>query len=271
MASHVYLLLTLVFYAVGALHVLLQALTRRKLLTSWTVTATLVGFALHTAALSQRWTEAGHFPARGLHDVASFLAWAIVLVFLMTYTRTRVEALGLAVYPVAFALVLVANLTPVSDSDDPILRSYFLPIHATLAFLGYAALFVASAMGLLYLIQERELKARSPRAFYYIIPSLERCDTIGGRSVEVGFGFLTLAIVTGMLWSHRAHGAYWTGDAKEWTALIAWVLYVVLLVARQRTGWGGRRAALLGIAGFAAVVLTFVWVTVASGVASAAR
>jgi ABC-type uncharacterized transport system permease subunit len=45
----------------------------------------------------------------------------------------------------------------------------------------------------------------------------------------------------------------------------------VLVLARHRTGWGGRRAALLGIVGFAAVVLTFVWVTVASGVASAAR
>jgi cytochrome c-type biogenesis protein CcsB len=271
MASHVYLLLTLALYAVGALHVLIRALTRKKLLTSWTVTATLAGFALHTASLSQRWTEAGHFPAVGLHDVSSFLAWAIVLVFLMTYTRTRVEALGLAVYPVAFALVLISNRTPASESDDPILKGFFLPIHATLAFLGYAALFVAFTMGVLYLIQERELKGRSPRAFYYMIPSLERCDTIGGRSVEVGFAFLTLAIVTGMLWSYRARGVYWTGDAKEWTALIAWVLYVMLLVARQRSGWGGRRAALLGIAGFGAVVLTFVWVTVASGVASAAR
>ena len=73
MPSHVYLLFTLAFYAVGALHVLLQALTRRKLLTSWTVTATLIGFALHTASLAQRWTEAGHFPAVGLHDVSSFL------------------------------------------------------------------------------------------------------------------------------------------------------------------------------------------------------
>jgi cytochrome c-type biogenesis protein CcsB len=271
MSSHVYLVFTLAFYAVGALHVLLQALTRRKLLTSWTVTATLAGFAFHTASLSQRWTEAGHFPAVGLHDVSSFLAWAIVLVFLLTYTRTRVEALGLAVYPVAFALVLLANLTPAAESDDPILKGFFLPIHATLAFLGYAALFVAFAMGILYLIQERELRNRSPRAFYYIIPSLERCDTISGRSVEVGFAFLTFAIVTGMLWSQSARGVYWTGDAKEWTALIAWMLYVTLLLARQRTGWGGRRAALLGIAGFAAVVLTFIWVTVASGVASAAR
>src|SRR3989442_9023524 len=121
MPSHVYLLFTLAFYAVGALHVLLQALTRRKLLTSWTVTATLIGFALHTASLAQRWTEAGHFPAVGVHDVSSFLAWALVLVFLMTYTRTRLEALVLVVYPVAFSLELVAYMTPPAAVDYPIL------------------------------------------------------------------------------------------------------------------------------------------------------
>ena len=60
------------------------------------------------------------------------------------------------------------------------LESLFLPIHLFLAFFGYAALFVAFAMGVLYLFQERELKSRSPRPFYYLIPSLERCDTISG-------------------------------------------------------------------------------------------
>ena len=75
---------------------------------------------MHTAALSQRWTEAGHFPAVGLRDGASFLAWAIVLAFLATYLRTRVEALGLIVYPTAFVLMLVANLTPTAGARrDP--------------------------------------------------------------------------------------------------------------------------------------------------------
>ena len=271
MSSQIYLLLTLAFYAVGALHVLLHAISRSRLLTSWTVTATLAGFAVHTAGLSQRWTEAGQFPVEGLHDGTSFLAWAIVLVFLMTYVRTRVDALGLAVYPAAFGLMLVSNLTSAPTSGNPNLRSLFLPIHATLAFFGYAALFVACAMGVLYLIQERELKSRSPRRFYYLLPSLERCDTISGRSVVAGFSLLTLAIVTGLLWSHAARGRYWTGDAKEWSALIAWLIYVALIWARQRTGWGGRRAALLGIAGFAVVAFTFLSMTVLTGVAGMAR
>jgi ABC-type uncharacterized transport system permease subunit len=198
----------------------------------------------------------------GLHDSASLLAWTMVLVFLVIYTRSRLEALGLAVYPMAFGLVLLANLTPIAPVGDPVLKGLFLPIHTTLAFFGYAALFVAFAGGLLYLIQERELKARTPRTFYYLIPSLETCDTLSARAVEAGFALLTLAIITGLLWSHAVHGVYWTSSPKEWSAVVAWSLYVVLILARQRTGWGGRRAALLGIAAFTAVAFTFVWMNV---------
>jgi cytochrome c-type biogenesis protein CcsB len=265
MSSHTYLALALAFYTVGALHVFLHALTRRQLLTSWTAVTTLGGFILHTASLSQRWTEAGHFPAVGLHDTASFLAWAIVLAFLVTFVRTHVEALGLAIYPVVFGLVLLAYVSPEGGAPDAIVRSLFLPVHVTLAFFGYASLFLAFAMSLLYLIQERELKARSPRTFYYLVPSLERCDTISAASASIGFVFLTLAIITGMLWSHAARGHYWAWDAKGTSALVAWIIYVALIVTRYRTGWGGRRAAFAGIVGFAAVVVTFVSITLGTG------
>lgn len=269
MGSRVYLLLTLAFYTVGAVHVVLQALLKRKLLSNALLSATLVGFALHTAGLSQRWTEAGRFPVAGVHDACSFLAWATVLGFLTTYLRTRVDALGLAVYPTAFLLVLVSNLTqPVQP--DPALAGALFPVHATLAFIGYAALFVAWAMGIFYLIQERELKRRTPRSFYYLIPSLERCDTISGQTVLLGFGLLSLAITSGMALAHQTRGEYWLWDAKGITALVAWALYVILLVTRWRAGWGGRRQALLGIGAFTAVVVVFVIVATLGGSAAMA-
>lgn len=271
MSSRIYLSLTLALYAVGAVHVLLQAMTRRRALTSGTLIATLAGFALHTAALSQRWTEEGRFPAAGLHDGASFLAWGIVLAYLVVSLRSRIEALGLVLHPLAFVLVLIANLLPPSEQDRPLLKGLFLPIHTTLALAGYAALFVAFAMALLYLVQERELKARSPRTLYYLLPSLERCDTLGGRSAVVGFVLLTLAIVTGAMWSYSAHGRFWSWDAKSISAVLAWLLYVAILVARHRTGWGGRRTAWMAIAGFAAVVFAFFWASAFSGAVAAAR
>jgi len=271
MGSRVYLLITLGCYAAGALHALLHALLRRSVLTKVSLVTTVLGFAFHTAALAQRWTEAGHFPAVGLHDGAAFLAWAIVLVFLLLQVTTRVEAAALFAYPFVFGLVFLANLTPASGRADPVLRSLYLPIHLLLAVFGYGALFVAFTMGLLYLFQERELLTRSPRRFYYLFPSLERSDTIGGHSVLGGLGFLTLAILTGFLWNHSLHGVYWTGDPKEWAALAAWLIYMAILVARWRWGWGGRRAAWLAIAGFVVVVFTFGWATLVPAVSVASR
>ena len=92
---------------------------------------------------------------------------------------------------------------------------------------------------------------------------------VGGRTVEVGFAFLTLAIATGMLWN-MSRGPLWTSTPKEWSALAAWFIYVALLVARHRSGWGGRRAALLGIAGFVIVVFTFFSLSLVRGIGSAA-
>jgi ABC-type transport system involved in cytochrome c biogenesis permease subunit len=268
MGSSAYLLITLLLYAAGAMHVLLHAVFRRS---SVSLGATLLGFAFHTAAIALRWSEAGHFPAVGLRDGASFLGWAIVLVFLLVHATTRVEAASLFAYPFVFALLFVANLAAASERADPVLRSLYLPLHVVLAVFGYGALFAAFTMGVLYLFQERELLSRSPRRFYYMIPSLERADTIGGRSVVAGFGFLTLAIVTGLLWNHSLQGRYFTGDPKQWAALVAWAIYVAILVARWRWGWGGRRAAWLQVIGFTVVVFTFGWATLAPVVAVAAR
>ena len=93
----------------------------------------------------------------GLRDGASFLAWAIVLVFLLVYVTTRVDAAGLFAYPFVFALVLRREPDAGSERADPVLRSLYLPIHLFLAVFGYGALFAAFTMGVLYLFQEREL------------------------------------------------------------------------------------------------------------------
>jgi ABC-type uncharacterized transport system permease subunit len=255
------LLLVVAVYAVVVVHILVRAVARARVLSGWTQVAVIAGFACHTLAILERWSLAGHFPAVGVHDVSAFLSWTVVLVFLLVYAATRLEALALAAFPAALILALIAVLTPPSGRSDPMLKSFFLPVHTTFAFFGYGALFVAFAMGLLYLIGERELRARAPRLFYYLVPSLERCDTIGGTSTVFGLTFLTLAIVTGMLWSHAVRGVFFMGSAKEWSALVAWLIYVALVVARHRSRWGGRRAAWLGIAGFPAVLFVFVWVT----------
>jgi len=99
MDSRAYLLLTLFLYAVGAFHALLFAVFRRTILTTVSLTATLLGFAFHTAALSQRWTEPATSRRWACATGRRSSAWAIVLVFLAVYVTTRVDAASLFAYP----------------------------------------------------------------------------------------------------------------------------------------------------------------------------
>jgi len=75
--------------------------------------------------------------------------------------------------------------------------------------------------------------------------------------ITLGFPLLTCAIITGALWAQQAWGNYWRWDPKETWSLITWFIYAILLHIRVVVGWRGKRAALLCIIGFSAVLFTF--------------
>jgi cytochrome c-type biogenesis protein CcsB len=85
-------------------------------------------------------------------------------------------------------------------------------------------------------------------------------DEINYKSIVIGFPMLTLGIVTGAAWANYAWGTYWSWDPKETWSLITWFLYAALLHGRLTVGWRGRKAAILAIVGFAALVFTFLGV-----------
>ena len=54
---------------------------------------------------------------------------------------------------------------------------------------------------LLYITQEREIKGKHFGAIFHRLPSLETCDSIGFRSLAIGFVMLTAGIALGMFWA----------------------------------------------------------------------
>ena len=137
----------------------------------------------------------------------------------------------------------------------------WLPVHVLLAFLGDAMFAIACSASVLYLIQERRLKAHRGRGVLRHLPSLERLDQVSHTCLKWGLILLTLGIVTGIVWAHEAWGqGFWLSDAKVLMTLLVWALYMVLLQGRMTAGWRGRWAAQLTIAGFAVIVVSLVGV-----------
>jgi ABC-type transport system involved in cytochrome c biogenesis permease subunit len=101
------------------------------------------------------------------------------------------------------------------------------------------------------------LKLKTFGAIFHRLPSLTTINDIATTTAGIGLTLLTLGILSGMLWSSSRDGRLWHNDPKEIFAVLTWLLYLLLILYRATAGWRGRRAAWLGVAGFALVLCTF--------------
>jgi len=225
----------------------------------------LLGAAVlfHTMDLVLGAINAGNMPVTNFGQSLSFLAWLTAIVSFVLISRMRMQVLGAFVAPGVLAAVAAAMLLErrsrlvIPDS----LRSAWLPVHVTLAFLGDALFMVAAGVSLAYLVYESRLKAKRPMApTGQTTPSLEKLDRINYRLLGWGFVLLSLAMVTGAIWAANAWGRFWSWEPIECWTLVTWLLYAGLLESRLAAGWRGRRAATLTIAVFTVLVGSYLGV-----------
>ena len=94
----------------------------------------------------------------------------------------------------------------------------------------------------------------------YLIRRTERWDRVAHASAEVGVVFVTLALVTGMIWARPVWNAWWQWEPRLTTTLILWFIYVAYLMIRQYapTPQQGRTwSAIVGIIGFVDVPIVY--------------
>jgi len=256
--GHFWLRIALVLYSLGLLHAILTVVGRRQKLFRVALGAISLGAVFHLVALVEDGLAVGHFPTTNLRESASLLAFLLAGAFLLVHWRYRFQSLSVLLFPLIFVLTLPAALDRGADTWQlPILRTAWLYLHVSLIVLGFAAFFLTFAAGVMYLIQERELKSKRPRAFYYRLPPLEAIDDLAYKSLSIGFPFITLGIVSGAIWASAVWGPSWPTDPKIAWSFATWVIYLLLLCARWVVGWRGRKAAYFAIVGFVAILVTW--------------
>ncbi len=255
----------LALYGLGILLALPSVIRRRPSLSSSALGALGLGLLFHGAALAAQAVALGSLPITDVHSAVSFFAFDATLAFFLVYLRYRITSLGVFMLPFVFVLTLAGTLRGSHDSDAGGFHGGWLLIHTGSMILGYTGLFLTAVAAIMYLIQERELKSKQPRAFYYRLPSLEVCDSLYYRSLVFGLTFLTLGIITGLIWASRAWHGLWEFDPKIVASFVTWIIYLILFSSRWTGSWRGRRGAYVALFGFAAMMVTFLGVSFLSG------
>jgi len=248
----------LLLYFTGTVAYLLLFSLKRGNLPRVATAATIGGFLLHTSALLLRLYTTGRPPLTNLYEALSFFAWATVLVYLALEFRFQRKVMGAFVLPIILLATAAASVAPKGGGGlAPAIKSTWIWLHVIFVLLGNAAFALTFGVGLMYLLQERQLKTKSLGPMSHRLPSLEFLDLLGYRTLIVGFPLLTAGLITGSIQAQYAWGSFLTWDPTQILSLLTWVIYAGLLQARIAGGWRGRKAAILSIIGFCGVLVTF--------------
>jgi ABC-type transport system involved in cytochrome c biogenesis permease subunit len=206
-------------------------------------------------------------PAPSLTDLGQAIAvaaWLAVIFTLVLLTRLRLMGFVAPLAFIAFLATFAAMLEHPAANVGPEPSGSIPHAHVLLASAGFAALGVAALAGLFFLLKHRALKRRRNTQRWLSLPSLEALDRVNRVALVLGFPLLTLGVLTGLLWLHARTGAYWSGSLHETWTLIAWMVYLALVVLRFPAHQGAREAAASAVAGFAFLVIAVVGVGLVS-------
>jgi len=253
--------LALFAYLIATAGFLFFIIKKNKKVSSWSHRILIVGFALNSIYLVLAYCRLGAVPALDFKAALSFFSWTIIAAYLIFQLKFRIMVLGSFVVPFCAFLMIISSTMPISIiTVNPIFKTLWLPLHVATAFLGDAIFAIACIAGVMYLIQERQIKTKRLGAFYTRLPSLNSLDSINYYAITYGFLLLTIGMITGSIVAQGAHGSYWRWDPKEVWSLITWLCYAILLHQRMARGWRGRRSALMSIGCFFVLIFTFVGV-----------
>ncbi|MGI9536632.1 MAG: cytochrome C assembly family protein [Desulfocapsaceae bacterium] len=237
-------------------------LSQKNPIRRWARFLLIGSWVLQTGYIVTRYMTVGSTPITTYHEAVFFFAWATTSAYLSFRWRYTVRNFGTFVSMLILVLLIGSAFAPRDIIPlEPALQSMWLPVHAGISLVAYGFLGLAFCGGIMYLLQERELKSRKLGYFFSRLPSLEALDQLNSHCLAVGFAFLTLGMVTGIFWSKQVWGTYWRWNPKEVCSLIIWLIYLVQIHQRFTVGWRGRRAAQMIVGGFVLVIVTL-WLVI---------
>jgi ABC-type uncharacterized transport system permease subunit len=194
-----------------------------------------------------------------LFEVFAFLAWSIVLIYMLIGPAYRLSLMGAFTAPLVFVIQVFALLAPIDTrAAVRVAANPWLEFHASMSMIAYGAFALAGVAGLMYLVQERQLKTHQLHSVFHHLPPLHNLFAAITRLLWLGFALYTAGLVSG----------FFTGQplpvVKMICALAVWLFYGAILHGRHLRRLAPKRVAALCVVAFSAAVMVLWGITFVS-------
>lgn len=209
---------------------------------------------LHAALLyTGLWTDSGLNLA--LTPAFSLIAWVVAVLYLAASLVRPVDNLGILILPITGLTLLIEWLWPGHMSLP--LTPGVPAAHIIVSVLAYSLLCLAAVQSLMLLLQERHLHGKHPGGFMRALPPMQTMENVMFQLIGLGFILLTFTLVSGLFFSEEVFGRPLKFTHHMILAVLAWIVYAILLVGRWRLGWRGRQAIHWTLGGFVLLLLGY--------------
>lgn len=198
--------------------------------------AILGGFVLLSLDLWNRGHTQGSCPINSLFDVLVFMSWSILLIYLVIGPAYHLSLLGAFTSPLVFLILLVAQLGP-KGATWHAQRDPWVALHASLSLIAYGAFALAAVAGLMYLVQNRQLKNRTAGTLLYNLPPISDLGIANARLLWLGFSLLTVGFIAGHISGMEVN------TVKFAVSVLIWAAYGAVLLLRRLHRLPPRRTA----------------------------
>lgn len=226
-----------------------------RVLSAVTTVLLWVGLVLTFVAITERYIEAGRPPFKTLYESLILFAATTNLIYVAIDVRYRHPLLAFPASALLLGIMVFAAIkvdVEIIDLPAALQSPWFIP-HVVVYLLGYGALAVGalSALGSL-IFPDFQLMFRAAGT-----SRQEKLDQVMHVLNVFGFVLITAGLLMGAWWAKEAWGDWWSWDPKENWSLVTWLVYVFYFHVRLLPRWSSRRMAVVTIAGFAAVMFTY--------------
>ena len=222
----------------------------------WERAGLSVAVAGHALLLADDVLGGGQFRFGFAHALSMMALLALLFYGLESFFHPLEGMPALVLPPAAVSVVLPALFSGALLTVKA--QAPAFAAHVLIAMLAYAFFAIAAAHAILMTVIERRLHTKGGAPAPTGLPPLLTMERLLFQMLGAGFVFLTLTVVSGVVFSEEIFGRALTFDHKTVFGLLAWLIFGVLLAGRVAYGWRGRAALSGTFAGFAALLLAYV-------------
>ena len=199
-------------------------------------------------------------------------AWILALAYIWISIRQPKSVIGLFLIPLLLGLIGVGVGFGHENQFNPMrAKSVWNMVHGSALLLGTAIVALGFVFGVVYVVQSRRLKHKTPQSKNFRLPSLEWLQKSSEYSLIISTVLLAIGLVSGIAinWINQSEGAVSSGGVIAWSnpviwssgILFSWLLLVSVFNFCYQPARQGRKVAYLVIASFLFLVLelAIVW------------